>query len=96
MDPDFPPRVYFNEFNADSFNIRIMYWYTPPNYWDFLAFSQRVNYEICRAFEEQGVDFSLPNRVTHVDLQNQNPFEFRLAAGQLFQEVSKQMDAETE
>ncbi len=79
MDPELPPRVYFNEFNADSFNIRIIYWYTPPNYWDFLEFSQRVNHEICRAFEEQGVDFSLPTRLTHVDLQNRNPFELHLA-----------------
>ena len=39
MHPDYPPRVYFNEFNPDSFNVRIFYWYHPPDYWKFLAFS---------------------------------------------------------
>ena len=27
MHPDFPPRVFFNEFNADSLNILVIYWY---------------------------------------------------------------------
>jgi MscS family membrane protein len=81
MDPDFPPRVYFNEFNPDSFNIRIIYWYAPPRYWDFLAFSQKVNLDICRAFEGQGIQFSLPTRVTHVDKESREPFEFRLVEG---------------
>ena len=40
MDPKFPPRVYFNEFNQDSLNIRIFYWYHPDDYWGFLEFSQ--------------------------------------------------------
>jgi len=73
MIPEFPPRVYFNEFNGDSFNLRILYWYSPPNYWDFLEFTQKLNIEICRAFEEQGIQFSLPMRVapTSTDGQEQ-------------------------
>ena len=67
MDPDFPPRVYFNDFNDDSFNIRVIYWYAPPNYWDFLASSERVNMEILRAFEEQGIRFTLPLRMTGIE-----------------------------
>ena len=44
MAPEFPPRVFFNEFNPDSFNIRFIYWYHPPSIWDFLAFSEKVNF----------------------------------------------------
>ena len=77
MDPEFPPRVYFNEFNPGSFNIRVIYWYSPPLYWDFLALSERVNVEICRTFEEQGIPFSLPTRLTHVDMAGREPFPFR-------------------
>ena len=62
MDPEFPPRVYFNEFNDDSFNIRIIYWYSPPELWKYYAFSERVNLDIFRAFEEQGIKFTLPQR----------------------------------
>jgi len=79
MDPDFPPRVYFNEFNDDSFNIRIIYWYNPPNYWDFLAFSEKLNLEVCRAFEEQEIQFSLPTRLTHTDIDSrQQPLEMKM------------------
>lgn len=71
MDPEFPPRVYFNEFNPESFNIRVIYWYSPPNYWDFLEFSQKLNLEICKAFEEHGIKFSLPLRVAHTSLEGE-------------------------
>lgn len=60
MDPAYPPRVYFSEFNSDSFNIRIIYWYLPPDRWSVYAFSEKVNLAIFRAFAEQGIQFSLP------------------------------------
>ena len=83
MSADFPPRVYFNEFNSDSFNIRIIYWYHPPNYWDFLDFSQRLNIEICRTFEDQGIRFSLPARITYTALDSQQqPLELSIVEKQ--------------
>lgn len=71
MKPDFPPRVYFDEFNDDSFNIKVIYWYSPPEFWDYLAFSQKVNLQIFQAFEEQEVQFSQPLRVVHADIESQ-------------------------
>ncbi len=65
MDPEFPPRVYFTEFNPDSFNIRFIYWYTPPDLWQYYAFSEKLNLEIFKAFEERGIQFSLPLRHTY-------------------------------
>jgi MscS family membrane protein len=62
MDPEFPPRVFFNDFNPDSFNIRVICWYQPPKLWDFYAFSEKVNLEILRVFEEHGIPFSMPLR----------------------------------
>jgi MscS family membrane protein len=70
MDPDFPPRVFFNEFNPTAFNVRIIYWYHPAKYWDFLAFSEKLNLEIFRNFEVEGIQFSLPFRVTYTDNQS--------------------------
>jgi MscS family membrane protein len=64
MTSDYPPRVFFNEFNDDSFNIRMIYWYTPPNYWDFLATSERINVEIFTKLAEQGIRLSPPLRMT--------------------------------
>jgi MscS family membrane protein len=81
MQPDFVPRVYFNEFNPDSFNIRVIYWYHPPNYWDFLAFSEKLNLTIMRAFEDQGIQFSLPARITYTSPTSEpSPLEIRAVA----------------
>ena len=51
MDPKLPPRVYFNEFNPDSLNILVLYWYHPADYWAYLEFCQRVNLQILLEFE---------------------------------------------
>lgn len=63
---DFPPRVFFNDFNRDSFNIRMMLWFHPANYWDFLAFSQDVNQKIVEQFEAEGIPFALPTNLTYL------------------------------
>jgi MscS family membrane protein len=65
MDPEFPPRVYFKEFGPDAFIIQLTYWYTPPDLWEFLAFSERLNLEIFKAFEQHGIQLSLPFRHTY-------------------------------
>ncbi|MBT4864884.1 MAG: mechanosensitive ion channel family protein, partial [Planctomycetaceae bacterium] len=62
MVPEHPPRVFFDDFTATAFRIRFIYWYGPPNYWDFKAFSEKVNFEIFREFEANGIQFSLPFR----------------------------------
>ncbi len=62
MEEDFPPRVYFNDFNSDSLNLLVIYWYHPPNYWDYMAFTQRFNQEVLRRFNEEGIDFAFPTQ----------------------------------
>lgn len=64
----FPPRVFFTEFAVDAFVLRFIYWYAPPDYWDYLRFGQALNLSILRAFEEQGIAFSLPSRWAQTDL----------------------------
>jgi MscS family membrane protein len=62
MEEDFPPRVFFNDFNAASLNILVIYWYHPPNYWDYMAFTERFNKEVFRRFNEEGIDFAFPTQ----------------------------------
>lgn len=63
---DFPPRVYFNDFNPSSLNIVVIYWYHPPEYWDFMAFSERFNKEVFRRFNEEGIDFAFPTQTLYL------------------------------
>lgn len=72
--PNFPPRVFFTEFNPDSLNILMIYWYHPPAYWDFLEFSQQVNEEIMRRFNEAGIEFAFPTQTIHLAGEKVTPF----------------------
>jgi len=72
--PDFPPRVFFNEFNKDSLNLLMIYWHHPPEYWDFLAFSQRVNEEIILRYREEGIEFAFPTQTIHIAGAEATPF----------------------
>jgi MscS family membrane protein len=65
MEPDFPPRVFFNAFNDWALNLLVLYWYHPPDYWAFCAFSQVVNLKIMRAFEEEGIEFAFPSQTLY-------------------------------
>jgi MscS family membrane protein len=83
MDPDFPPRVYFDEFGPDAFRIRFVYWYSPPDYWEFKAFGDKLNFEIFRAFEAEGIQFSLPFRHTYWKHDDeQGPLEIEIKNNQ--------------
>lgn len=62
MRPDYPPRVVFNEFNASSLNVQVLYWYYPPEYWAFMAFSERANLQILDRFGREGIEFAFPTQ----------------------------------
>jgi len=59
---EFPPRVYFSDFNSDSLGILVIYWYAPPNYWDYMEHAQRVNLRIFEEFEKAGIEFAFPTQ----------------------------------
>lgn len=66
MHPDLPPRVFFNEFNDASLNILVIYWFHPPDYWAFQQFNQRVNMEILRRFNAEGIEFAFPTQTLYL------------------------------
>jgi len=61
-----PPRVYFNEYNADSLNILVIYWYAPPVYWDYVEHAQRLNLRIFEEFEKAGIELAFPTRTVRL------------------------------
>ena len=78
MDPEFPPRVYFSEFNDYSLNIVMIYWFYPPDYWAYLAFTEKVNLKIMRAFEAEGIEFAFPTSTTYLAQDERRPLEIGL------------------
>ena len=65
MQEDFPPRVFLRDLKESSIGIFMIYWYHPPDYWDFLAFSEKVNLQIMEELEAEGIDFAAPALTVH-------------------------------
>ncbi|MFP4471266.1 MAG: mechanosensitive ion channel family protein [Bacteroidales bacterium] len=79
MHPEFPPRVYFSEFNSDSLNLMVLYWYHPPDYWAYMEFSEKVNFEIFSRFNEAGIDFAFPTKTLYLAGDDKRPLDFGLS-----------------
>lgn len=75
MDEAFPPRVYFDDLNADSLNLKCFYWFHPPDYWAYMAFTERVNREIFQRFNEEGIDFAFPTQTIHLAGDKDRPLD---------------------
>ena len=80
MRPDFPPRVFFNEFNDTSLNIIMLYWYHPPDWAAYMAFSERVNLQIMRAFEAEGIEFAFPTVTNYLAQDQRRPLQISIAS----------------
>ena len=63
---DFQPKVYFTDFDSSQLTILVLYWYHPPNYWEYLAHAERINEQIFLAFEKHGIDFAFPTQTIHL------------------------------
>ena len=75
MNPDLPPRVYFDDLNADSLNLKCFYWFHPPDYWKYMDFTQHVNKEVFRRFNEEGIDFAFPTQTIHLAGDKKRPLD---------------------
>jgi small-conductance mechanosensitive channel len=65
--PKFPPRVAFDELNADSLNIKVFYWYAPSSdYWGYLDHAQAFNLRLMREFEKEGIEFAFPTQTLYL------------------------------
>ncbi len=73
MDPEFPPRVWLNDFQRDHLTLRFISWYHPPNYWDYGAYGTEINRRLLQAFAEAGIRMALPSATTYLarDLREQ-------------------------
>lgn len=66
MDPEKPARIYFSDFKDFSLNIMVIYWYAPPEYWDYMAFSERLNLQILERFNAEGIEFAFPSQTIYM------------------------------
>ncbi|MEA3471463.1 MAG: mechanosensitive ion channel, partial [Thermodesulfobacteriota bacterium] len=81
LHPLYPPRVMFNDFNDTSLNILVVYWFGHNNYWKSVEFNEIVNFEILRAFEEEGIEFAFPTMTTYLAHDERRPLTIALSGG---------------
>ena len=72
MEKDFPPRVYLRDMNESSIGIVMIYWYHPAKYWDYLAFSEKVNLQVMEQLETEDIRFAIPALAVHT-VEHQRP-----------------------
>jgi MscS family membrane protein len=76
--PDYPVRVFFDEFNDASLNILVNYWYRSNDYWEAKAFDEKVNFMILRAFEAEGIEFAFPTTTTYLAHDERRPLTIQV------------------
>ena len=73
MAADYPPRVFLRDINEGSLGILMIYWYHPPKYWKFLAFSERVTLQMSEQFESEGISFAAPALTVNMPPNEKSP-----------------------
>ena len=73
MEEDYPPRVFLHDFLEAAINIRAIYWFHPPAYWDYCDFSERLNLQIIERFESAGIRFALPAQRLFLEGEPEKP-----------------------
>jgi MscS family membrane protein len=81
LDPSNPPKVVFNDFNDASLNILVVYWFRHNDYWKSIEFNEVVNFEILRAFNEEGIEFAFPTTTTYLAHDDRRPLTISLSGG---------------
>jgi MscS family membrane protein len=66
MDAEFPPRVFFNALKDWSLNILAIFWYHPPEYWDYMAFVETFNRQLLRRFNDADISFAFPSQTVYL------------------------------
>ena len=77
MDQGAPPWVFFDEFNADSLNIVVYYWFHPPILEKFYIFSEQINLQIMQAFAAEGISFAFPTTTTYLTQESNQPLHVK-------------------
>ena len=81
---DFPPRVSFNNFNADSLNIAVMYWYQlnveGRDWWTYLEQAESFNLQLLCAFNKAGIEFAFPTQTLFLAGDSQRKLAIHVAS----------------
>jgi len=63
-----PPRVAFNELNADNLNIMVLDWFmlNEDHGCDYLDHCQTINMKLIKAYDKAGIEFAFPTQTVYL------------------------------
>jgi len=70
--------ISFNKFNDSSLNILVVHWWNSTDFKEYLAGFQKLNLELKRRFDAEGIDFAFPTQTVYV--KNGGPADSPLPA----------------
>jgi MscS family membrane protein len=71
MNPDLPPRVFFNGFNGTNPNAQVQVWYHPATeYWQYMDWLQKTCLKILNTFKDEGIEFAYPSQRVYLSGDN--------------------------
>jgi small-conductance mechanosensitive channel len=59
-------RAHFKEFGDSAYLYEVVYYVREPDYNLYMDRQQQINLELCRRFEERGIEFAYPTRTLHL------------------------------
>ena len=77
--PDKAPRTHFTDFNAESLNLQVTYWFIPPEWGAYLDFNHAFNMELLERFNEEGIEFAFPTQTLYVKQDSALQADVRLS-----------------
>jgi small-conductance mechanosensitive channel len=70
---DSEPRVYFSDWDRDHLTIVIFYWFEPPDYWEYLNFTEEFNLNLLSRLAGEGISLAVPQYRTLVNTEEAPP-----------------------
>ncbi len=64
-------------------------WYHPTDILAAYAFHQRINLEIMRAFEKEGIDFAFPTTTNYLTQEDEKPLQIKITGTKEFVSVGR-------
>jgi small-conductance mechanosensitive channel len=64
-----PDRIHFKSYGDFSLDFEIVYWVEDSDYKIYMDIQQRINFEIYRRFETEGIEFAYPTQTLYMAQQ---------------------------
>lgn len=78
MKEDKAPKIFFNSFNDWALNIMVVVWFHPGDYLLAQEWNHKMNLQVLRRFNDDGIDFAFPSNTTYLAYDQKRKLEISI------------------